>query len=538
MSSNAITDKRDDASQPPRWQAPLELAPSAVQDTAPLLSRWVGAFGLALVVLGGVSLIVYATGRTNIIGPVMGSLFFFIGLGGLLFHAANDADEQIRRAYMGLGFFLLIAGGALSLWPYKEAGTGALFLPYGLFCFALGLLFTMAFVRNETEAKVRDIAVYVVGAAGAALALTGFIGGTIDTRFLVPYGAVLIFLLGFFFLWAFISMRGTADDLGYWAAHGVGAVGLIVFLIALGRSYLPPLLEKLHVISPGAPPYMMPAGALLMAGGLLYLALSAAFVSDRQFVVLTRRELGALFFSPLAYLVLLGYTILGGLLFANFVITSLYDIGAPGEMGGPIKQDEPIVSGYILSWFPIIAVLMLVPVVTMRLFSEEKRTGTLEMTFTAPVDEAVVVLSKFFAVLIYFMLVWVPWGLYLAGLKYWGGEAFDYRPLVGFTIALVATGSAFLSMGLFFSGVTRNQLVAAVFTFVGMFVLLFFFFAQRLLPASFAWLRTVLQHVSFVDLWFSVMQGRMASRDLLIYPSAAVFWLFLTVKVLESRKWR
>jgi hypothetical protein len=131
----------------------------------------------------------------------------------------------------------------------------------------------------------------------------------------------------------------------------------------------------------------------------------------------------------------------------------------------------------------------------------------------------------------------VPWGIYLVGLRAWGGEAFDYRPLVGFAIALVSTGSAFLSMGVFFSSVTRNQLVAAVFTFVGMFVLLFCFFAQRLFP-QFPWLRTVLQHISFVDLWFSVMQGRMASRDLLIYPSAAIFWLFLTVKVLESHKWR
>jgi ABC-type transport system involved in multi-copper enzyme maturation permease subunit len=282
----------------------------------------------------------------------------------------------------------------------------------------------------------------------------------------------------------------------------------------------------------------MPSGLLLMGGGLLYAVLGAAFVSDRQLVVLTRRELGALFFSPLAYLVLLAYTLLGGGLFAYFVITTLWDVGAPGELAGPIKQDEPIVTGYILNWFPIIAVLLLVPVLTMRVFSEEKRSGTLEMMFTAPVDEAVVVISKFLALLIYFMAVWVPWGLYLVGLRYYGGEAYDYRPLVGFAVALLFTGAAFLSMGLFFSSVTRNQLVAAVFTFVGMFVLLFFFFGQRFIPASWGWLRTVLQHASFVDLWFSVMQGRMAPRDLLIYLSAAIFWLFLTVKVLESRKWR
>jgi len=68
-------------------------------------------------------------------------------------------------------------------------------------------------------------------------------------------------------------------------------------------------------------------------------------------------------------------------------------------------------------------------------------------------------------------------------------------------------------------------------------VLLLIFFGQRFLPAT-HWLRTVLQHVSFVDLWINVMSGRMAPRDLVIYLSATVFWLFLTIKVLESRKWR
>jgi ABC-type transport system involved in multi-copper enzyme maturation permease subunit len=540
--SKAITERRDDSPQALRWQAPAELAPSTIEDAAPVISRWIGAFSLALLVLGGVSLLVYASGRANIIGPFLGSFFALLGLGGLILHAANESEQQFRRAYMVFGLLWLATGAIVSLVPYKLPGmetavSGALFLPYGMVCLVLGLLFTMAFVRNEVEPRQRDMAVYVVGATGVVLALAGFLGGTIDTKFLVPYGVVLI-PLGFLFLWAFISMRGVVDDLGYWTALALGAVGLVFLAIALGRATLPPLLEKLHWLTPGTPPYLMPSGLLLMTGGLLYVALSAAFVSDRQIVVLTRRELGALFFSPLAYLVLLGYTVLGGFLFANFVFSSLWDVGGAGELSQPIPAvPEPIVANYIIAWFPVIAVLMLVPVLTMRVFSEEKRTGTLEMMFTAPVDETVVVLSKFLALLIYFMGVWAPWGLYLVGLRVYGGEAFDYRPLVGFAIALLFSGASFLSMGVFFSSVTRNQLVAAVFTFVGMFVLLLIFFGQRFLPAT-HWLRTVLQHVSFVDLWINVMSGRMAPRDLVIYLSATVFWLFLTIKVLESRKWR
>ena len=75
----------------------------------------------------------------------------------------------------------------------------------------------------------------------------------------------------------------------------------------------------------------------------------------------------------------------------------------------------------------MISVLMFVPVLTMRLFSEEHRTGTLEMMLTAPVEETVVVLSKFLAALILFLIVWLPWGLYLVSLRCVGGSAFDYR---------------------------------------------------------------------------------------------------------------
>jgi ABC-2 type transport system permease protein len=539
--SKAITEKRDDSPPGLRWEATAELAPSTILDTAPVLSRWIGALGLALLVLGGVSLLVHLSGRSTIIDPTWGSLLAFVGLGGLLFHAANDAELQIRRAYMYFGFLWLAAGVALTLYPYKAPGTetaaiGSLFLPYGASCLLIGLFFTLAFVRNETEARMHELAVYAVGGLGAALAVAGFIGGTMNVHFLVPFGVVLV-PLGFAFLWAFISMRGIVDEWGYRAALAIGLAGLIVFLVALGRSVLPPLLEKMKLLTPGTPQYIMPSGLLLMAGGLLYVLLSAAYVSDRQVVVLTRRELGSLFFSPLAYFVILGYTLLGWQIFASFVLNSLWRMDPLGGAGAPRAALEPIVINYIISWFPVICVLILVPVLTMRLLSEEQRTGTLEMTLTAPVEETVVVVSKFLAALIFFMLVWVPWGLFLVSLKWWGVTEFDYRPLIGFLVALLFSGSAFVSMGVFFSSLTKNQLAAAVLTFVGMFLLTFIFFLKQDVPETDV-KNIVLTHISYVDLWLNVLQGKLASRDLVIWLSAAIFWLFLSVKVLESRKWR
>jgi hypothetical protein len=131
----------------------------------------------------------------------------------------------------------------------------------------------------------------------------------------------------------------------------------------------------------------------------------------------------------------------------------------------------------------------------------------------------------------------VPWGLYLISLRVAGGTEFDYRPVVGFTVALLFSGAAFISMGVFFSSLTRNQLAAAVFTFVFMFALFSLYFVGEFLAEDSA-LQPILTHASFVELWFGALRGRLALRDLVLYLSATVFWLFLTVKVLESRKWR
>src|SRR5437879_3140322 len=129
---------------------------------------------------------------------------------------------------------------------------------------------------------------------------------------------------------------------------------------------------------------------------------------------------------------------------------------------------EPIIRFYFIAWWPVITTIFIVPVLTMRLLSEEQRTGTLEVLFTAPVGETVVVLSKFLASWIFFMLTWVPWGLFLVALRVEGGQPFEYRPLLSFYIAMACSGAAFLAMGLFFSSLTRNQIVSAILTFVGM----------------------------------------------------------------------
>jgi len=147
-----------------------------------------------------------------------------------------------------------------------------------------------------------------------------------------------------------------------------------------------------------------------------------------------------------------------------------------------------------------------------------------------------VVLAKFFAVLRVFVLAWYPWGLYLLALRVEGGEPFDYRPLLTFFVALIFMGAGWLAMGLFFSSVTRSQIAAAIITLVTMIGLSLTFFARMIFDEGGTWYN-ILTYISYIELWINSSSGTVAPRALLFHLSFAIFFLFLTVKVLEARKW-
>src|SRR5262249_48345588 len=155
--------------------------------------------------------------------------------------------------------------------------------------------------------------------------------------------------------------------------------------------------------------------------------------------------------------------------------------------------------------------IFVVPVLTMRLLSEEARSGTLEVLFTAPVDEPIVVLAKFCSALITYLVVWLPFGLVLLSIPLAGGKMFDYRPMFSFFVALVCSGAMFVSMGLFCSSLTKNQIGSGMLTFVGMLLLTFVHFLS-MNPGMDASLQAVLTHVSYLHLWFSTLEGKIILR--------------------------
>ena len=546
MSSKAITEKKETTLSTPRWHVARETAPSLVEADRPLLPRVIGGIGLLLVVVGGVPLAArlgaqarFFDALSQIMPAWLAALFAIVGLGCLLYHAANDGDLQIRRAYMVKGLAWLALGVLLSIWPAR-VGDGNLeygvrFLPFGFFGYVLGLLFLLAFIRNETEVQVRDVITYLVGAFGAVMAAGGFIVGTFNRDFLLPWGCILI-LLGLAFLWSFVGMRGSSDQWGYAASLAVGALGAGAFLIAFFRSVIVPVLVAWEWMDPRES-YAIPYGLLLMGGGLLYVCVAVGTVSEHPLVVLTRRELASIFFSPIAYTMLIGFQLIGWGLFFDWLVSTLWSLDPARGQVFANEVPEPIVMSYFWNFFPVVCAMFVVPVLTMRTLSEEKRTGTLEMLLTAPINETVVVVSKFIAVFLFFMVLWIPLGLYLIGLRAEGGRSFDYLPVLAYYIALAASGAGFISMGVFCSSLTRNQIAAALLAFVGMVVLTLMFWVHRIVPFGPS-VKSALVHMSYVDLWRVAVEGKLTTWDLMFHLSAAFFFLFLTVKVLESRKWR
>jgi ABC-type transport system involved in multi-copper enzyme maturation permease subunit len=519
MATRAIKPKRDNTLLT-GWQSMPEQAPSVVRAETPTVARFLGMVGVALTAVG-----LLAQVSTNYaVGPGWGGFFLSIGVVLLLYHAFVDKEIQFRRAYMVGGLVLAAIGLFLRIVPVAGT-TGGAFLPYGIFLLMLALLFLLAVLRNEDSPLLHNVLLRVVGVLGALMIFAGLVIGQFRPDFLAGEGLVLL-ILGLLYVGAFIGMQDVGSDAGYYAALALGAAGGLTIVITLLR-----LLALARFGNEGAATeFLVPSGLALIGVSVVYVAVALAVCTDWTLVVLIRRELAAFFYSPMAYLVLVAMMLVSWFNFLLFLDNLL-----PNPRSG--FAFEPIVVYYILSFIPVVAQLFVVPVLTMRLLSEEKRTGTLEMLLTAPVNESTVLLSKFFAAWFFYLLTWVPTWLFLVSMRALGAEEFDYRPLLSFFFALAASSAGFIAMGLFFSSVTRNQIIAAVLTFVGMtlFLLTYFLGHSREIEGT-VW-GDVFYYGSFIDLWISSLQGVLALRYLVFHLSVAVFFLFLTDKVLEARKW-
>ncbi|MFO0911177.1 MAG: ABC transporter permease subunit, partial [Isosphaeraceae bacterium] len=180
---------------------------------------------------------------------------------------------------------------------------------------------------------------------------------------------------------------------------------------------------------------------------------------------LVRRELSAYFLGPMAFLVLLGFQVVAWL---NF--WSLVDALSQPRVALTMRNDPMnlYISGSTPFW---IALLVAVPALTMRLISEERRTGTIETLLTTPISELEVVVAKWLAGVVMYLVLIVPFLVYLPFLYYQAKFRFDPGPVVALMVGLGTVGMMFVAIGVFFSSLTRNQIISAIWTFVVLFLL-------------------------------------------------------------------
>jgi ABC-2 type transport system permease protein len=248
----------------------------------------------------------------------------------------------------------------------------------------------------------------------------------------------------------------------------------------------------------------------------------------RVFWTLFRRELASFFLSITGYLIIAAVTLLIGLGF-DILITNIHE-----------PQPMPLTELFYNTYSFWLIVLLITPVITMRLFALEKFTGTFETLMTTPVSDWQVVSAKFAAAMVFYMVMWLPMLACLFLVQHFTNQSgsMDGGAVGGLYLGIFMVGSLFLSLGCFASSLTKSQMAAAMLSFVlGVTVFSLGFFADAIeTPAG--WESQVLSCFGLFKQMDDFTRGVVDLRTMIFYASVTFFFLFLTLRVVESRRWK
>lgn len=249
----------------------------------------------------------------------------------------------------------------------------------------------------------------------------------------------------------------------------------------------------------------------------------------RAFYILLKKELRSFFLSPLAYVIVALFMLLNGCLFVAIV----------KAMWLSVTPHSLIYNMFTSVWFWM-GYFFLFPLITMRLFAEEKKLGTMETLFTAPVRTVQVLLAKYVATVLLYLVVILPvFGFFILFQEVTGQlAAFNDGSFFGSLLALCLFGLFNIAIGCLASSLTANQLIAAMITFVAVMLHFFFGFFLNFAAGSSAELGQRLKYFSTIDHMKFLSDGLIDSRPIVYYVSASIFLLFVTHQVLDYRKWK
>jgi ABC-2 type transport system permease protein len=252
----------------------------------------------------------------------------------------------------------------------------------------------------------------------------------------------------------------------------------------------------------------------------------------RIFLTLTRRELGAFFVSVTGYVIIAAVTLLIG---SSFVML-IKNMGSDPFL-------MPVTELFFNSALFWIVLILVTPVVTMRLFALEKASGTFETLMTTPVTDLQVVMAKFIAALIFYTVMWLPTFACLFIVAHFTNQAsaLDKGMACGMYLGIFLSGSMFLSIGCLTSSLSRSQVTAAMMSLaVGVILLIVAYVASApVISVTGRWqLGSILYYFDLFKHIEDFTRGVVDTRTVIFYLSLTLFFLFLTLRVVESRRWK
>ncbi len=238
----------------------------------------------------------------------------------------------------------------------------------------------------------------------------------------------------------------------------------------------------------------------------------------RNTIAIMQRELLSLFFSPIAYVVLCLFLFSTGLL---AWVTGSFSPGQPATLRGTFF------------WMPFLLAAV-IPAISMRTICEEYRSGTIETLMTAPVSDFQLVIGKYLATVIFYMIMLVGTLVYLVMLMIFGDP--DIGTSLSSYLGLLLLGMSFMAWGLFTSSITRNQIVAWVLAAIPL--VLFVGFAFWLVSELEGWWRDAFQRINVMRHLDQFNRGLVTTESVVFFLASAALFVFLAIKVVESRRWR
>lgn len=253
----------------------------------------------------------------------------------------------------------------------------------------------------------------------------------------------------------------------------------------------------------------------------------------RNVLTITSKELGSYFVSPIAYILLTMFGLIFGFFFWNalayFVFAGMemqlrgssFSMNLNEQVIRPLLQNVSVVG------------LFFIPMITMRLFAEEKRTGTIELLATSPVRDLEIIVGKWLAAMLLYSCLLLFTAVNFAFLFKYGNP--DWKPLAVGYLGLLLQAGALLAIGTFISTLTKNQIVAGAVTF-GVCLLLWVLEWVSAYDSA-TWAR-VLAYMSVITHFESFGRGVLDTKDSVFYATAIFLGLFLTARSMESLRWR